>query len=701
MSVEKVSMELAGKTLTLETGRLAKQAGGSVLASYGETVVLAAVTSAKEPKAGQDFFPLTVDYREKAYAAGKIPGGFFKREGKQRDSEVLISRLIDRPMRPLFPEGFVNEVAVSLTVFSSDKENDSDIPSMIAASAAVCISDLPFNGPIGAVRIGKINGQLVVNPSFEQMATSDLDLVVAANAESIMMVEGGAKFLTEEEMLNALDLAHAEIRKTVELQNQLIKKAGKPKREVPVNKINADVESQVRAFATDKMKTAVAVMDKLQRQEAMDKVKKDAVAEMTPKFAEELAKDVKTVMENIEIEMVRAMIASGTRPDGRSTTEIRPITIETSVLPRTHGSALFTRGQTQALVVATLGSKRDEQLMEELEGTSYKDYYLHYNFPSYSVGETKANRGPGRREIGHGNLAERAIKPTLPAKDKFPYALRVVSEILESNGSSSMASVCGGSLALMDAGVPVSAPVAGIAMGLIKEGDKFVVLTDIQGLEDHFGDMDFKLAGSKQGITAIQMDIKIEGLSREIMAKALSQAKEARLFILGKMDEALGAPRAQISRYAPQIETFKINPEKIGALIGPGGKNIRKIQEETKSVIEVTDDGTVNVVCDSPELMRDAVRRVKDSVAEAEEGKTYLGKVAKIMEFGAFVTILPNVDGLCHISELDVNRVAKVEDVVHEGDEIMVKCIGVDAGSGKIRLSRKAALKDREAAASR
>jgi polyribonucleotide nucleotidyltransferase len=699
MSVEKVSMEFAGKTLTLETGRMAKQASGSVLATYGETVVLAAVTSAKEPKAGQDFFPLTVDYREKAYAAGKIPGGFFKREGKQRDSEVLVSRLIDRPMRPLFPEGFLNEVAVSLTVLSSDKENESDIPAMIAASAAVCLSDVPFNGPIGAVRVGKIGGQFVINPTFKQMETSDLDLVVAANRDSIMMVEGGAKFLPEEEILNALDLAHAEIRKLVDLQAQLVKAAGKPKREVPIKKLDAAVDQEVRAFALAKMKAAVAVKDKLQRQEEMEKVKKEAITTLTPKFAAELAKDVKTAMENIEIEMVRGMIAiDGIRPDGRAMDEIRPITIETSVLPRTHGSALFTRGQTQALVVATLGSKRDEQLMEEMEGESYKGYYLQYNFPSYSVGETKPNRGPGRREIGHGNLAERAIKPTLPGKDKFPYTLRVVSEILESNGSSSMASVCGGSLALMDAGVPVSAAVAGIAMGLIKEKDKFVVLTDIQGLEDHFGDMDFKLAGSKDGITAIQMDIKIEGLSREIMAKALSQAKEARLFILGKMGEVLDAPRAQISRYAPQIETFKINPEKIGALIGPGGKNIRKIQEETKSVIEVNDDGTVNVVCDSPELMRESVRRVKESVAEAEEGKTYLGKVAKIMEFGAFVTILPNVDGLCHISELDLNRVAKVEDVVREGDEIMVKCIGVDSGSGKIRLSRKAALKDREAA---
>ncbi len=698
MSVETVTMELAGKTLTLETGRMAKQAGGAVLATYGETVVLAAVTSAKEPKVGQDFFPLTVDYREKSYASGKIPGGFFKREGKQRDSEVLISRLIDRPMRPLFPEGFVNEVAVSLTVLSSDKQNDSDIPAMIAASAAVCISDLPFNGPIGAVRVGRIGGQFQINPTFEQMAESDLDLVVAANRESIMMVEGGAKFLTEEEILNALDLAHAEIRKIVELQERLVKAAGKPKREVPIKKIDTAVDQEVRAFATAKMKAAVGVRDKLQRQEEMDKVKKEAISTLTPKFAEELAKDVKAVMENIEIEMVRGMIAiDGIRPDGRAMNEIRPISIETSVLPRTHGSSLFTRGQTQALVVATLGSKKDEQLMEELEGTTYKGYYLHYNFPSYSVGETKPNRGPGRREIGHGNLAERAIKPTLPPKDKFPYSLRIVSEILESNGSSSMASVCGGSLALMDAGVPVSAPVAGIAMGLIKEKDTFVILTDIQGLEDHFGDMDFKLAGSKDGITAIQMDIKIEGLSREIMSKALTQAKEARLFILGKMNEALDQPRAEISRFAPQIETFRINPEKIGALIGPGGKNIRRIQEETKSVIEVEDDGTVNVVCDSPELMRESVRRVKESVAEAEEGKTYLGRVAKIMEFGAFVTILPNVDGLCHISELDQNRVAKVEDVVREGDEILVKCIGVEPGSGKIRLSRKAALKDRAA----
>ncbi len=698
MSVEKVSMQLAGKTLTLETGRMAKQAAGSVLATYGETVVLAAVTAAKEAKPGQDFFPLTVDYREKAYAAGKIPGGFFKREGKQRDSEILTCRLIDRPMRPLFPEGFLNEVAVSLTVLSSDKQNESDIPAMIAASAAVCLSDIPFNGPIGAVRVGKVGGKLVINPTFAELVDSELDMVVSASKDSIMMVEGGAKFLSEAEILDALDLAHSEIKKIVEMQQQLIAKAAKPKRDVKLKTLDAAVNDEVRAYASAKMKAAVAERDKLKRYELMEGIKKEAKETLTPKFAAEIQGDVKTVLENIEIEAVRGMIAfDGQRADGRAMNEVRPITIETGVLPRTHGSSLFTRGQTQALVVATLGSSKDEQLLEELEGESWKGYSLHYNFPSYSVGETKPNRGPGRREIGHGHLAERGIKATLPPKDKFPYTIRIVSEILESNGSSSMASVCGGSLALMDAGVPVSGPVAGIAMGLIKEKDKFVILTDIQGLEDHFGDMDFKLAGSKDGITAIQMDIKIEGLSREIMSQALSQAKEARLHILDKMSEALAAPRTSISRYAPQIETFRINPEKIGMLIGPGGKNIRKIQEETKSVIEVEDDGSVNVVCEDPDLMREAVRRVKDSVAEAEEGKTYLGKVVKIMEFGAFVNILPNVDGLCHISELDEARVGRVEDVVREGDEIMVKCIGVDQNSGKIRLSRKAALKDRAA----
>jgi polyribonucleotide nucleotidyltransferase len=696
MSVEKQSIELAGKTLTLETGRLAKQAAGSVLATYGETVVLAAVTASKEAKEGQDFFPLTVDYREKTYAAGRIPGGFFKREGKQKDSETLTSRLIDRPMRPLFPEGYLNEVSVSITVLSSDRENDSDIPSMIAASAALCISDIPFSGPIGAARVGKVGGKLVINPTFSELATSELDMVVAATKDSIMMVEGEAKFLSEAEILDALDLAHAEIKRTIEMQEKLMKSAGKPKREVKLKVLDAALSSEVRAMAFDSMKAATHNSDKLARQDAVEKIKKDTVEALLPKFGEPLKKDLKTALENIEIELVRGMIAvDGKRPDGRAMNEVRPISIETGILPRTHGSALFTRGQTQALVVATLGSQKDEQMMEELEGTTYKGFTLHYNFPSFSVGETKPNRGPGRREIGHGFLAERAVKASLPPKEKFPYTIRLVSEILESNGSSSMASVCGGSLALMDAGVPVLCPVAGIAMGLIKEGDKFVVLTDIQGLEDHFGDMDFKLAGSKDGISSIQMDIKIDGLSREIMSKALSQAKEARIHILGKMMEALSTPRSAISQYAPQIETFKINPEKIGMLIGPGGKNIRKIQEETKSVIEVEDSGQVNVVCEDMNLLKEAVRRVKESVAEAEEGKTYLGKVVKIMDFGAFVNILPNIDGLCHISELDENRVAKVEDVVREGDEILVKCIGVESGSGKIRLSRKAALKER------
>jgi polyribonucleotide nucleotidyltransferase len=696
MAFEKISMEFGGKTLTLETGKWAKQAAGSVVVRYADTVVLGAVTSAKTIREGQDFFPLTVDYREKSYAAGKIPGGFFKREGKQRDSEILTCRLIDRPMRPLFPEGFLNEVAVSLMTLSSDKENESDIPAMIAASACVCLSDIPFAGPIGAVRIGEVDGQFVVNPTFAQMAVSTLDLVVAATKDAIMMVEGGAQFLTEERMLDALDLAHAECKKVVALQEELIKKAGKPKKEVTLHLPDPAVNSAVREKYEASIKAATKNPDKITRQDAVEKLMTEAKAAFAESHPDK-AKDVKAVLEQIEVEAVRGMIANdGQRPDGRAMDQVRPIDVEVGVLPRTHGSSLFTRGQTQALVVATLGSKRDEALMEELEGESWKKYSLHYNFPSFSVGETKPNRGPGRREIGHGMLAERAIKASLPAHDKFPYTVRIVSEILESNGSSSMASVCGGSLALMDAGVPVSGPVAGIAMGLIKEGDKFVVLTDIQGLEDHFGDMDFKVAGSKDGISAIQMDIKIDGLSREIMQKALAQAKVARLHILGKMAEGLTEPRAGLSPYAPQIEKITINKEKIGMLIGPGGKNIKRLQEENKCQINIEEDGTVQVVAENDAYLKSAVQAVRDSVAEAEEGKTYLGKVAKIMEFGAFVTILPNVDGLCHISELADARVAKVEDVVREGDEILVKCIGVDSGSGKIRLSRKAALKDRE-----
>ncbi len=697
MALERVSLEMGGKTLTLETGKWAKQAAGSVVVRYGDTVVLGAVTSAKTVREGQDFFPLTVDYREKSYAAGRIPGGFFKREGKQRDSEVLTSRLIDRPMRPLFPEGFLNEVSVSLITLSSDRENESDIPAMVAASAAVALSDIPFNGPIGAVRLGLVEGAFVVNPTFAQMAVSELDLVVAATRDAIMMVEGGAKFLPEARLLDALGAAHDECRKVVAAIDDLVRRAGKPKKAVELRSVDPAVAKAVRARFEEPIKAATRNPDKLARQEAVERLMEEAKAAFAAEFPEK-PRDVKAVLEQIEVEAVRRLIAfDGKRPDGRAMDEVRPIDIEVGVLPRTHGSALFTRGQTQALVVATLGSKRDEQLMEELEGDSWKKYSLHYNFPSFSVGETKPNRGPGRREIGHGMLAERAIKPSLPSHDTFPYTLRVVSEILESNGSSSMASVCGGSLALMDAGVPVAAPVAGIAMGLIKEGDRFVVLTDIQGLEDHFGDMDFKVAGSRDGITAIQMDIKIEGLSREIMAKALAQAREARLFILERMSSVLAQPRAGLSQYAPQIEKIRINPEKIGMLIGPGGKNIKRIQEEHKASINVDDDGTVQVVAENDQYLKLAVQAVRDSVAEAEEGKTYLGRVAKIMEFGAFVTILPNVDGLCHISELAETRVAKVEDVVREGDEILVKCIGVDSGSGKIRLSRKAALKERAA----
>jgi polyribonucleotide nucleotidyltransferase len=698
MAMEKVSMDFGGKTLSIETGRVAKQADGSVWVSYGDTVVLVAVVAAKNVKEGQDFFPLTVDYREKTYSAGKIPGGFFKREGKQKDSEILTCRLIDRPLRPLFPEGYLNEVVISAMVLSSDKENESDIPAMIGASAALSISNIPFAGPIGAARIGRVNGQFVVNPTFKQIEEGDLDMVVAASRDSIMMVEGGSKSITEADFLAAVDLAHAEIRKVVALQEELAKKAGKAKSEVVLKKIDTELDREVRAHATEAMRKALANTDKLQRQEDVAKIKLEALGFILPKFLEK-EKDIKAVLENIETELVRQMIAfESKRADGRAMDEIRPITIETGVLPRTHGSSLFTRGQTQALVVATLGTPDDELMAEELEGESWRKYFLHYNFPSFSVGETKPNRGPGRREIGHGNLAERAIQAVLPAYEKFPYTIRVVSEILESNGSSSMASICGGVLSLMDAGVPLSAPVAGIAMGLIKEKDKFVVLTDIQGLEDHFGDMDFKVAGTADAITAIQMDIKIEGLDRAVMAKALEQAKAGRLFILDKMKQALPTHRPALSPYAPQVETFKINPAKIGRLIGPSGKNIKAIQELTKAKIDVQDDGTVSVSAVDGEMLKKAVQMAKDSVAEAEVGKTYLGTVVKITDFGAFVNILPNIDGLVHISQLAKTRVAKVEDVVREQDTIMVKCIEIDEKSGKIRLSRKDALLEREMA---
>ncbi len=700
MGVERVGMDLGGREFSIETGKVAKQADGSVWVKYGETVVLVAVVAAENVREGQDFFPLTVDYREKTYSAGKIPGGFFKREGKQRDSEILTCRLIDRPLRPLFPDGYLNEVVVSAMVLSSDKENESDVPAIVGASAALCLSDIPFAGPIGAVRMGRVEGQWVVNPTFKQIEEGDVDIVVAANKDSIMMVEGNAKEISEDEFLQAMDLAHAAIRQICALQEELVKRAGKPKAAVTLHKLDENVDRQAREWATEKMRKAIQNPDKLARQDDVKKVKEECVAALLPGLAEQ-EKAIRTALENVETELVRQMIAQGVRPDGRAFDEIRPITIEASVLPRTHGSALFTRGQTQALVVATLGTSDDEALSEELEGETWRKYYLHYNFPSFSVGETKPNRGPGRREIGHGNLAESAIKPVLPAWEKFPYTIRVVSEILESNGSSSMASVCGGSLALADAGVPLSASVAGVAMGLIKEGDKFVVLTDIQGLEDHFGDMDFKVAGTSKGITAIQMDIKIEGLSRDIMQKALGQAKAGRLFILDKMSQVLPAPRAELSPYAPRIETVKINPSKIGMLIGSGGKNIKKIQEVTGAKVDVNDDGVVQVAAMDRDTLMKTIKMVEESVAEAEIGKTYLGTVVKITDFGAFVNILPNTDGLVHISQLAKTRVNRVEDVVREGDTILVKCIEVDEKSGKIKLSRKEALVEREMAAAK
>jgi len=698
MAIEKVSMEVGGKALSIETGRVAKQADGSVWVQYGNTVVLVAAVAADKVKEGQDFFPLTVDYREKTYSAGKIPGGFFKREGKQKDSEILTCRLIDRPLRPLFPEGFLNEVVISAMVLSSDKENDSDIPAMIGASAALSISDIPFSKPIGAVRIGRVAGAFVVNPTFKQVEEGDLDIVVAASRDAIMMVEGVAGQVSEEDMLSALSLAHDECKKIVALQEELVKKAGKPKTAFALKVLDEALVKETRALAFDKMKKATANSDKLARQEEVAKIKEETVAALLPKF-EGKEKDIKAALEGCEVDIVRGMIAEGKRADGRALDEIRPISIETSVLPCVHGSAIFTRGQTQALVVSTLGTSDDEQLAEELEGETWRKYYLHYNFPSFSVGETKPNRGPGRREIGHGNLAERAIKAVLPPYEKFPYTIRIVSEILESNGSSSMASVCGGALSLMDAGVPISAPVAGIAMGLIKEGDKFVVLTDIQGLEDHFGDMDFKVAGTLAGITAIQMDIKIEGVTAEIMTKALSQAKAGRTFILGKMTQALAAPRPELNPYAPRIESIKIDPNKIGSLIGTGGKNIKKIQELTKAKVDVEEDGTVRIASADKEALVLAVKMVKDSVASAEINKTYLGTVVKIIETGAFVNILPNLDGFVHISQLAKTRVAKVDDVVREGDTIMVKCTEIDSKTGKVRLSRKEALIEREAAA--
>ena len=689
---EKITMDVRGKTLSIESGHLAKQATGSCLVRYGDTVVLAAVVAEKEARPDRDFFPLTVDYREKMYAAGKIPGGFFKREGRPTEKEILSCRLIDRSLRPLFPEEFQAETQVYLNVLSHDQVNDSDVLGLVAASAALSISPIPFPGPVGCVRVGKMNGELVVNPTIDEQDECTINLVVAGRPDSIVMVEGAAQQAPEAEVVEALEFAHQEIRKQCEFQQQIVDKLAQPKWEIKAKEKPTEVIEAVTSKYGAAVQEACKIQEKAERGDALSKIKEEAVTAFEEQFPENLG-DVRETLKSIEKEAIRSrVLTEGVRADGRGCDDIRDITCEVDILPRTHGSSVFTRGQTQAMVLTTLGTGKDEQRMDALEGESWKSYMLHYNFPSFSVGEVRPNRGPGRREIGHGKLAERALEPVLPAEEGFPYTIRIVSEILESNGSSSMASVCGGSLSLMDAGVPIQSHVAGIAMGLIEGEDSVAVLTDILGLEDHLGDMDFKVTGTREGITAIQMDVKLKrGLSFDILTEALGKAKTARNKILDIMYEAMPEARDQLSAYAPRITKLVINPDKIRDVIGPGGKVIRRIQEETETDINIDDDGTVKVAALDAAGGDRAVQMIRALTEDPEIGAVYDGLVRRVVNFGAFVEILPNRDGLVHISELDNDRVARVEDVVREGDRVKVKVIGID-GEGKIKLSRKAVL---------
>ncbi|TMQ59974.1 MAG: polyribonucleotide nucleotidyltransferase [Candidatus Eisenbacteria bacterium] len=687
---ESVSLDLGGRTFSIEVGKVAKQASGSAWVRYGDTVVLVAAVASKYP-IDKDFFPLSVEYREKTYAAGKIPGGFFKREGRPTEKEILSSRLIDRPLRPLFPDGFRNEIQISATVLSSDQANDSDILGITGASVALMVSDIPFPEPVSGVRVGFVEGKLVLNPTFQELEQSALDMVVAGTDSSIVMVEGGAREVPEATVVEALRFAHKHILELNKIQVELRRRIGKPKREFAVPPKDAGLEAAVEREFGDRVRRANEIQTKEERQAELDRVKEEALA----KFEEshpDMGKQIATILEHIESQdLRRRILKEGRRADGRGPDDIRAITCEVGVLPRTHGSALFTRGQTQSLVATTLGTKVDEQRVEELEGQSWKSYMLHYNFPPFSVGEVRPMRGPGRREIGHGALAERAIEPLIPSDIDFPYTIRVVSDILESNGSSSMATVCGGSLSLMDAGVPIKAHVAGIAMGLIKDGNDIAILTDILGVEDHLGDMDFKVTGTREGITAFQMDIKIEGLSMDIMSRALEKARVARMHVLGKMEAAIATPRAELSPYAPRIYIMMIDPDKIREVIGPGGKMIKKISAETGTQIDIEDSGEVRIAAFSGadgDRARDIIRSITE---DPEVGRIYSGIVRRVVPFGAFVEISPGKDGLVHISELEPHRVERVEDVINEGDTVLVKVIGIDR-EGKIKLSRKQAL---------
>ncbi|PLX44910.1 MAG: polyribonucleotide nucleotidyltransferase [Deltaproteobacteria bacterium] len=693
--VKSVNIEIGGKEITIETGKMARQAHGAVVVSSGESAVLVTAVADYTAKEGIDFFPLTVAYQSKGYSAGKIPGGFFKREGRPPDADTLIARLTDRPIRPLFPKEFRCETQVIITVLSHDGETNPDMLGMLGASASLVISDIPFLGPMAAVRVGMIDGEYVINPDKSRMEESSLELLIAGTADAVTMVESGAKELTEDEMLVAIEAGHVEIKRLVELQNELQKMVGKEKRVVEPEEIDPSVLETAKTFFDANSKEAYLVPGKIERSNATKAAKQAFYDSLTEEqmenkgaYSEAYGKVAKEYVRNL-------ILDDSKRIDGRGLEDVRPITAEVGILPRTHGSALFTRGETQALVLTTLGTSSDEQLIDVPEGSYYKKFLLHYNFPPFSVGEARFLRSPGRREIGHGALAERALKPVLPDHEDFPYTIRLVSEILESNGSSSMASVCGGSLALMDAGIPVSAPVAGIAMGLISDGDRYAVLSDILGDEDHLGDMDFKVAGTEKGITALQMDIKIEGLTVDIMKKALEQARNGRLHILGEMAKAISTPRADLSPHAPRITVITVNTEKIKDVIGPGGKNIRKIIEVSGTTIDINDDGSIHIGSPDGEKTAIAIKMIRDLTQEAEVGKVYEGTVRKIMDFGAFVEIFPGTDGLVHISEIAKERIDRndIEKFMPEGGTVKVKVLSID-NNGRIKLSRKATLDD-------
>ena len=700
MESQTFETDLAGRKLILEIGKFANQANGAVMVRYGDTSVLATVVASKEQR-DTDFFPLTVNYEERLYAVGKIPGGFIKREGRPSEKAILASRLIDRPIRPLFDEGFRNEVQVVTTVMSVDQDCSSEIAAMIGASAALTISDIPFKGPIGGVVVGRVDGQLVINPTVEQMEKSDLHLVVAGTKHGVNMVEAGSDEVPEETMLEAILFGHEVIKELVAFQEKIAEEVGQPKMEPELHQVDQEIEKRVREQATDALIQAVQVIEKQERQDAIDQVKEQVFEKMAEELSEEefaeLEKDIDAVLDQIVKEEVRRLILEeGKRPDGRAVDEIRPLSSEIDILPRTHGSGLFKRGQTQVLSICTLGALGDVQILDGLDLEESKRFMHHYNFPPFSVGEARPIRAPGRREIGHGALGERALEPVIPSEDVFPYTIRLVSEVLESNGSTSQASICASTLALMNAGVPIKAPVAGIAMGLVKEKENVVVLTDIQGMEDHLGDMDFKVAGTRKGVTALQMDIKIEDIDREVLQKALEQARKARMVILDNMEATIREPRKELSPYAPKISTLRIHPDKIRDVIGPSGRVINKIIEETGVKIDIEQDGRIFIASPDVEQNERAKQIIEDLVREVVVGETYLGTVKRIEKYGAFIEIIPGKEGLVHISQLDLNRVGKVSDVVKVGDSIMVKVTEID-DQGRINLSRKAVLKDEAA----